>query len=193
MHPWCWGYGLALCMTVLLVENANGQAGILQLDLALTESKTKSSMSQLSRRNSLSSLDVEFMANSSFLEVTVNATVGTPPQTVQMLLDLGSTDFLLVSTAAPECKGNACSFGAFDSNASSTYNATNVTFNTTYAGGQQYFGHYATDDVKLGDLTFNSLQISVASETGGGVFAREYFTSNVHVAETHFEKQTSLV
>lgn len=55
-------------------------------------------------------------------EYLINFTVGTPPQPVAAILDTGSTDVFIPSTAHPKCQAGECVAGAFDANTSTSLN-----------------------------------------------------------------------
>lgn len=57
--------------------------------------------------------------NSQYL---INFTVGTPPQSVAAILDTGSTDVFIPSTAHPKCQAGECVAGAFDAATSMSLN-----------------------------------------------------------------------
>lgn len=52
----------------------------------------------------------------------INFTVGTPPQSVAAILDTGSTDVFIPSTAHPRCQAGECVAGAFDAATSTSLN-----------------------------------------------------------------------
>lgn len=75
---------------------------------------------RLARRQSAS---VEtFLPQDDHSQYLINFTVGTPPQAVAAILDTGSTDVFIPSTAHPKCQAGECVAGSFDAAKSTSLN-----------------------------------------------------------------------
>jgi hypothetical protein len=72
------------------------------------------------RQNSDGSFDAVLTQNQG-VEYLVNITVGTPPQSLAVTLDTGSSDLWIPAVSAPLCQKDQCDFGSFDPSSSSTY------------------------------------------------------------------------
>ncbi|KAI9700165.1 MAG: hypothetical protein M1820_006947 [Bogoriella megaspora] len=92
--------------------------------------------------------------------------VGNPPQSIEVLLDTGSSD-LVVSTpgsCADRDPEKACTGRTFDPSRSSSYHVTQRNnFSISYVHGTIGKGSYATDDVKFGGATLKSTILSVST------------------------------
>lgn len=75
---------------------------------------------RLARRQS--SLVETFLPQVDHNQYLINFTVGTPPQSVAAILDTGSTDVFIPSTAHPKCQAGECLAGAFDAATSTSLN-----------------------------------------------------------------------
>jgi len=104
-------------------------------------------------------------------------TVGTPGQTVSLVLDTGSSDAWVVSEDADLCRstrlqatyGDSCS-NTYNSDDSSTYELVDASgFSIQYLDGSVAAGDYITDDFTIGDKTIKGLQMGLARQTVRGV------------------------
>ncbi|KAL7421026.1 hypothetical protein Q5752_003910 [Cryptotrichosporon argae] len=74
--------------------------------------------------------------------------IGTPAQEFYVIIDTGSSDLWVASTACSECDG----LTTYDSSASSTYVSSGKLFDITYGSGEAE-GVIATDTVTMGGYT----------------------------------------
>jgi hypothetical protein len=85
---------------------------------------------------------LSFNSNSFF----VKASIGTPPQQLQWLVDTNSADLLAPAPSNPVCDNKACAYGGtYRANKSSTYQYLNSNYSVTFGGGTTSRGDYATD------------------------------------------------
>ncbi|KAF4552421.1 Eukaryotic aspartyl protease-like protein 2 [Elsinoe fawcettii] len=97
-----------------------------------------------------------------------NVTVGTPPQTLTVILDTGSSDLYVDASASAACKDTAspytCRGGSFNPSASQSYNvAIPGGFNTSFGDGSTAAGDFATDVIGIGNVQVSGVQFGVAT------------------------------
>lgn len=91
-----------------------------------------------------------------FLEYLGDVEIGTPAQSIPMLFDTGSFQMWVASNL---CNENCDGLLKFDSNASSTFQSTNIQAPIiTYQDGTQVEGVYAYDDVSISNIKATNLQ-----------------------------------
>jgi hypothetical protein len=84
----------------------------------------------------------------------INITIGTPPQSIALDIDTGSSDTWVISSAdSSDCAFFAgCYLGIYNPNASSTYTLLeSKNFSTSYGDGTKILGDWITDDIGFGD------------------------------------------
>ncbi|KAI0018084.1 aspartic peptidase domain-containing protein [Xylariomycetidae sp. FL0641] len=98
--------------------------------------------------------------------------VGTPPQTVNLILDTGSSDLWVLDSHADLCSsqklqayyGNC--LATFDPDDSSTYvNLPRADFSIQYVDGSGAQGNYFKDTLHVGTANITSLQMGLAENT----------------------------
>lgn len=154
LWSYAWLIALLLCQSLEVL----GGSSPLQLDLALAQ-RPPASQRVLQRDNPLTS---ETQGTPNFRLVIVNATVGTPPQTIQLSLAFNTGDTLIVATGSEACNSYACELGTYDTNSSSTYQYLNSNFSISYLDGTSSVGDYVTDDFTLGGTTIDDLQFGLS-------------------------------
>ncbi|KAK5073180.1 hypothetical protein LTR64_000412 [Lithohypha guttulata] len=104
--------------------------------------------------------------NDSFYTCPVQ--VGTPPQTLDLNLDSGSSDLWFWSTKLDkrvQRAGKANEVAIFDTAKSSTFKPVpSSTWKITYGDGSGASGVVGTDDIQIGDITVKGQAIELATE-----------------------------
>ncbi|KAJ5180349.1 hypothetical protein N7492_003559 [Penicillium capsulatum] len=115
-----------------------------------------------------------------------NITLGTPEQSLRLVIDTGSSDLWCNSASSNLCsqEGGYCSLsGTYSANSSSTYSFVSSDFNITYADESGAVGDYVTDTLKIGDATLKDFQFGVGylSSSTEGVLGIGYTANEVQV------------
>lgn len=116
----------------------------------------------------------------------VNATLGTPAQSLRLHLDTGSSDLWVNTNASSLCmsKTNPCAYaGTYSANSSSTYSYIGSWFNISYVDGSGASGDYVSDTLTIGGTTVDSLQFGVGykSTSSQGILGVGYPVNEVQV------------
>lgn len=93
-----------------------------------------------------------------------NVTLGTPNQSLRLVIDTGSSDLWCNAANSTLCSSprNPCSVsGSYDPTLSSTYAYTSSDFNISYADGTGATGAYVTDNLQIGGATLEHFQFGV--------------------------------
>ncbi|KAK9467170.1 aspartic peptidase domain-containing protein [Lipomyces arxii] len=94
--------------------------------------------------------------------------LGTPPQTFQVILDTGSSNLWVPSTS---CSSIACYLHTkYDSSASTSYVKNGTSFEIQYGSGSMS-GFVSNDVLKIGDLTIEGQDFAEATQEPGLAFA----------------------
>lgn len=91
---------------------------------------------------------------------SVEITIGTPPQTFQVLLDTGSSDLWVRNSETGQIP-------SFNNSASSTYESNNTAFKITYVGCSTT-GEWATDDVGVAGVVLKNQTFATADNSNAG-------------------------
>ncbi|KAF7522707.1 hypothetical protein PCG10_007221 [Penicillium crustosum] len=115
-----------------------------------------------------------------------NVTLGTPKQTVRLVLDTGSSDLWTNTPNSTLCAStkNVCAeSGTYDSTSSSSYSFVNSDFNISYADGSGAAGDYVTDTLTIGGTTIKDFQFGLGFSSGSaeGVLGIGYTVNEVQV------------
>ncbi|CAI7591451.1 unnamed protein product [Penicillium manginii] len=113
-----------------------------------------------------------------------NITLGTPAQSLRLVMDTGSSDLWVNTPNSTLCesKSNPCSdAGTFNASASSSYSFVSSDFNITYADGSTAAGDYVTDTLTVGGTTIKDFQFAVGftSASSEGVLGIGYTSNEV--------------
>ena len=116
-----------------------------------------------------------------------NVTIGTPPQSLRLHIDTGSSDLWINSDKSQFCQQSdqvfeqegqvPCSVsGTYDANSSSSYSYVNSEFQISYADNSGAAGDYFTDDVNIGRASVRSVQMGLGyqSSSSEGVMGIGY-------------------
>ncbi|KAF7195776.1 putative aspartic-type endopeptidase OPSB [Pseudocercospora fuligena] len=92
--------------------------------------------------------------------------IGTPLQSMQVLIDTGSSNLWVPSTDAATCRNYTCPAGAFNGNMSSTFAPASDApkYHIMYADGSIVDGIYARDTVSIANATLTNFTIGYADE-----------------------------
>ncbi|KAI0019004.1 eukaryotic aspartyl protease [Xylariomycetidae sp. FL0641] len=127
----------------------------------------------------------------------VNATIGTPEQSLRLHLDTGSSDLWVNTPASSLCseKAQSCDFaGTYTANDSSTYSYVGSWFNISYVDGSGASGDYVTDTVTIGDTTLDELQFGIGyvSSSSQGILGIGYPANEVQVGRAQMDPYDNL-
>jgi hypothetical protein len=116
----------------------------------------------------------------------VNATLGTPAQSLRLHLDTGSSDLWVNTNGSSLCmsRSNPCAYaGTYSANSSSSYQYVGSWFNISYVDGSGASGDYVTDTLTIGGTTVDSLQFGVGykSTSSQGILGVGYPVNEVQV------------
>ena len=95
-----------------------------------------------------------------------NVTIGTPPQSVGLVIDTGSSDTWVPSTNAKEtCDVSVlgCPYGTFDETRSSTFRNIGHVFSSTYGIIQKFLGTYMTDTLTINGVSIEHLNMALVT------------------------------
>ncbi|KAI0999760.1 hypothetical protein K3495_g8438 [Podosphaera aphanis] len=116
-----------------------------------------------------------------------NVSVGTPPQTLALQVDTGSSDTWIPSSTAPLCgnaKDGGCPNGSFSAHRSNTFALVSANeFNISYVDGSGAMGDYFQDSFALGGFTLSNFEMGLARHTtiGTGIMGIGYNNSEANV------------
>lgn len=93
-----------------------------------------------------------------------NATLGTPAQSFQLLIDTGSSDLWVNTPSSLLCRNSTqpcADYGTYKANSSSTYSYVASDFDISYTDGSNATGDYATDTFVIGGTTVTNLRFGI--------------------------------
>ncbi|KAI0869808.1 aspartic-type endopeptidase [Hypoxylon argillaceum] len=116
----------------------------------------------------------------------VNATIGTPAQSLRLHLDTGSSDLWVNTPSSALCTQTAepCAYaGSYSANDSSTYEYVGSWFNISYVDGSGASGDYVTDTITIGGTVLDKLQFGIGytSSSSQGILGIGYKANEVQV------------
>lgn len=127
----------------------------------------------------------------------INATVGTPPKSVRLHLDTGSSDLWVNTPSSQLCQSRSqpCAFaGTYTANSSSTYEYIGSYFNISYVDGSGASGDYVSDTVTVGGQKLDRLQFGVgySSSNSQGILGIGYPLNEVQVGRAGLKPYNNL-
>ncbi|KAL2809031.1 aspartic peptidase domain-containing protein [Aspergillus granulosus] len=108
-----------------------------------------------------------------------NVTIGTPEQSLRLILDTGSSDLWCNAANSTLCSSrqDPCqTSGYYDPDSSSSYAYISSDFNISYADGSSAAGVYASDTLHIGGVSIRDFQFGIgyASSSAEGVLGIGY-------------------
>jgi hypothetical protein len=95
----------------------------------------------------------------------IQLAIGTPPQSILVQLDTGSSDLIVETSTSDICTAstpNPCTnFRPYNANSSSTYQYLDSDFAVAYGGGDGASGDYALDTLSIGGATVSNFQFGI--------------------------------
>ncbi|KAK0753807.1 mitochondrial elongation factor g 1-like protein [Schizothecium vesticola] len=114
--------------------------------------------------------------------------LGTPPQSLDLQLDTGSSDIWVPDTSARVCqKQSGCDLGSFTPSQSSTFKTVRQGgFNITYLDGTGSTGDYFTDVFQIGGASLKNMTMGLGLKTDipNGLVGIGYATNEAVVGTT---------
>ncbi|KAL4861120.1 hypothetical protein BDV12DRAFT_75594 [Aspergillus spectabilis] len=116
-----------------------------------------------------------------------NVTIGTPEQSLRLILDTGSSDLWCNAANSTLCSSSKdpCRIsGSYDPDSSSSYTYVSSDFNISYADGSGAAGDYVKDTLGIGGATIRDFQFGIgySSSSAEGVLGIGYPSNEVQVA-----------
>jgi len=186
-------YSALLSIGALAVSGAQGvefversQPSVLNLDIVRKDTRTLSPASRdqlrLRKRTPLQ-VTLDNLATLYF----ANVTLGTPPQSLRLDIDTGSSDIWANSATSNLCLQSSCATsGTYDANKSSTYQYQNSFFSIQYADNSGAQGDYASDTLTLGGVSVANVPFGIGyvSSSAQGILGVGYSTNEAAVSTT---------
>jgi len=116
----------------------------------------------------------------------INITIGTPPTSLRLHIDTGSSDLWVNTPGSSLCQSSdkPCAFaGTYSANSSSTYEYVGSWFNISYVDGSGASGDYASDTITIGGKKIERLQFGIGYESSNnqGILGIGYPLNEVQV------------
>lgn len=116
----------------------------------------------------------------------INATLGTPAQSLRLHIDTGSSDLWVNTPSSSYCSSSKtpCAFaGTYSANSSSTYSYVGSWFNISYVDGSGASGDYVEDTIHVGGTSLTDFQFGIGykSSSGQGILGIGYTANEVQV------------
>ncbi|KAL8414783.1 hypothetical protein RB594_005840 [Gaeumannomyces avenae] len=126
-----------------------------------------------------------------------NLTIGTPPQSLRLHVDTGSSDLWVNSASSVLCLSSSkpCNFaGTYTANSSSSYEYISSIFNISYVDGSGAQGDYVSDVVTVGSTRVDRLQFGIGytSTSTQGILGIGYELNEVQVGRAGLKPYRNL-
>ncbi|KAL7274623.1 hypothetical protein RUND412_002455, partial [Rhizina undulata] len=149
------------------------------------------------RNRKRSNTVLQHLDNQDFLYYA-NVSIGTPPQSLRLHLDTGSSDIWVESAQSSLCQSvnDPCNVtGVFDTSASSTYKTVANDFDISYVDGEYARGDYGKDTFHLGDVNVTGLQFGIGldSTSTEGIMGIGFNSNEVQVQRLGKDPYPNLV
>lgn len=185
-HATTWAVAATLISTTveglsLRRDTGNKEPRVVRMDTERRQIANPHKRDQLRRRGTVTAnLDNEETL------YFINATLGTPAQSLRLHLDTGSSDLWVNTNTSALCSQTTkpCAFaGTYNANSSSTYNYLGSYFNISYVDGSGASGDYVTDTIAVGDTTIADFQFGIGykSTSSQGILGLGYKANEVQV------------
>ncbi len=127
-------------------------------------------------------------------------TLGSPPQSLRLHLDTGSSDLWVNVPDSSLCQGSfqagtsGCEGGTYDQGSSSTSRVVNNEFNISYVDGSGAVGNYVSDTLVFGGVTLDNFQFGLGevSSSQQGVLGIGYALNEVQVNRAGLQPYANL-
>ncbi|KAI2638640.1 aspartic peptidase domain-containing protein [Xylaria nigripes] len=120
-----------------------------------------------------------------------SCTVGSPPQSLTLQLDTGSSDIWVPANSADVCaqisrENPGCTLGSYDADKSSTAVLINQDFSIRYVDGSHSNGDYIAETFSIGDVTLDNVTMGLGLDTdiAYGLLGIGYVSNEASVAQT---------
>jgi hypothetical protein len=123
-----------------------------------------------------------------------NVSLGTPPQSLRLDIDTGSSDIWANSATSSLCKqgdGQCDQSGTYTANSSSSYQYVNSLFSIKYADGSASQGDYATDTLTVSGTSIPNVPFGIGykSSSAQGILGVGYAANEASVGNNGQEYQ----
>ncbi|KAK8122161.1 aspartic-type endopeptidase [Apiospora sp. TS-2023a] len=143
---------------------AAATAASAQRVVSLSINKSSVTPKLIDRRRDLGSYSQVVTNNISVKCYYAEVTIGTPPQTITLVLDTGSSDTWVVDKSTDGCEGGDICLTPYDSEASSTVEILdNTEFKIEYGDQSNVSGNWIKDNLAIGGATLKNLQMGLAT------------------------------
>ena len=127
-----------------------------------------------------------------------NLTLGTPPQSIRLHLDTGSSDLWVNVPDSSLCQSSGfrggCEGGTYNADSSSTHQVVNNEFNISYVDGSSAVGNYVSDTLVFGGVTISDFQFGLGEQSSSqqGVLGIGYAINEVQANRARLEPYPNL-
>ncbi|KAK9469004.1 aspartic peptidase domain-containing protein [Lipomyces arxii] len=187
---------IALASASPIIQHRSSSPGVVHFPIEGRTPKERFVRQKLRRRDANSTATMDIQNNIDKGAYLTNLTIGSPPQSVVVQVDTGSSDLWVQSSTNLGCttSQNFCTLTrTFDSASSSTFDDLSEAFDITYADGTSASGVFCQDTLTFNDVTLNDFTFGLAenSSSSVGVFGIGYAANEV--ARNQYENLPELL